>query len=117
MKHKLNIEERIALLNILPFEGNILTLKIIRDLQNSLSFSEKEMKRFKMKNIRRLDGSTFAVWDSDLTGEIKEIEIGEVAEAIIVGQLKMLNERNKLRMEMMTLYENFVGKSNTPPQS
>jgi len=108
MKHKLNIEERIALLNILPFEGNILTLKIIRDLQNSLSFSEEELKRFKMKNIRKPDGSTIAVWDSDFTEETKAIEIGEAAEAIIGVQLKMLNERSKLRMEMMTLYEKFV---------
>jgi len=108
MKYKLNIEERIALLNVLPFQGDVITLKIIRDLQNSLSFSEEEMKHFKMKNIRKPDGTTFAVWDSDFTNETKEIEIGEVAEGIIVGQLKMLESKKILRMEMLTLYEKFV---------
>jgi len=108
MKYKLTVVERIALLNILPFEGNVVTLKIIRDLQSNLSFSEEEMKRFKMKNIRRPDGSTFAVWDSDLAEETKEIEIGDVANDMIVEQLKALEARKKLRMEMLTLYEKFV---------
>jgi len=108
MKHKLNIEERIALLNILPLHGDVVTLKIIRDLQNSLSFSEEEMKHFKMNNIRKPDGSTFAVWDSDFTNETKEIEIGEVAEGIIVGQLKLFESKKMLRMEMLALYERFV---------
>jgi len=111
MKYELNIEERIALLNVLPFQGDVVTLKIIRDLQNSLSFSEEEMKRFKMKNIRKADGSTFAIWDSDFTNETKTIEIGEVAEGIIVGQLKLLESKKMLRMEMLTLYEKFVPKS------
>jgi len=111
MKYKLNIEERIALLNVLPFEGNVVTLKIIRDLQNSLSFSEEEMKRFKMQNIRRPDGSTYAVWDSEHTGETKEIEIGDIANAMIVEQLKAFEQRKKLRMEMLGLYEKFVGKT------
>jgi len=108
MKYKLNVVERIALLNILPFEGNVVTLKIIKDLQSNLSFSEEEMKRFKMKNIRRPDGGTFAVWDADLGEETKEIEIGDVAKDIIVEQLKALEGRKKLRMEMLTLYEKFV---------
>jgi len=107
MKYKLNIVERIALLNILPLEGNVVTLKIIRDLQSNLSFSEEEMKRFKMKNIRRPDGSTFAVWDAD-SDETKEFEIGDVANNIIVERLKFLEGQKKLRMEMLTLYEKFV---------
>lgn len=107
MKQKLNIAERIALLNILPYEGNVVTLKIIRDLQNQLGFSEEEMKRFKMKNIRKPDGSTFAVWDSKYD-EKKEIEIGDAANTIVVEQLKLLEKGKKLRMEMLTLYEKFV---------
>lgn len=108
---RLNIPERIALLNILPVEGNIVTLKIVRDLQNDLAFSEKEIKRFKMKNTRTSSGGASVLWDSDFTDETKEIEIGEVAKGIIVDALKTLDERKKLRMEMLTLYEKFVAKT------
>lgn len=41
---KLNIWERLKLLEILPNEGNRLNLKIMRKLRESLSFSEEELK-------------------------------------------------------------------------
>lgn len=89
-------------------EGNVVTLKIVRDLQNQLSFSEEEMKRFKMKNTRTPDGGAFITWDSDFNDETKDIEIGDVARGIIVEQLKMLEGRQKLRLEILDLYEKFV---------
>ena len=108
---KLNIAERIALLNILPLEGNLVTLKIIRTLQSELAFSEEEIKRFKVKNTMKPDGSAFVVWNSDFTKETKDVEIGEVAHSIIVEQLKMLENAKKLRLELLDLYEKFVGKA------
>ena len=38
MKLKLSVYERLVLLNILPKEGNFITLKIIRQLREDLSF-------------------------------------------------------------------------------
>uniref|UniRef100_A0A6M3KFQ2 Uncharacterized protein n=1 Tax=viral metagenome TaxID=1070528 RepID=A0A6M3KFQ2_9ZZZZ len=43
---KLNIMERVKLLETLPAEGDLLTLKILRKLRESLSFSEAELKTF-----------------------------------------------------------------------
>ena len=43
---KLTIFERTRLLGILPPQGDILTLKILRKLRESLSFSEEELKTF-----------------------------------------------------------------------
>jgi len=117
---KLNIAERVALLNILPPEGNLVTLKIIRELQTALSFSEDEVKRFKIKSNLAPGGlGAFVTWDSDYTKETKEVEIGDVAKGIIVEQLKALEGQKRLRMEMLDLYEKFVvGKdSSAPPQS
>lgn len=42
---KLNMMERLKLLEILPNEGNRLNLKIVRKLRESLSFSEEELKK------------------------------------------------------------------------
>jgi hypothetical protein len=119
MKFKLTIAERIALLNILPGEGNLITLRIIRELQTVLSFSEMESKQFKITSHPTPGSmSGYVTWDAAFNTTTKEIEIGEVARGIIVGQLKMIEEKKKLRMEMVDLYEKFVGKDRVPsPQS
>jgi len=43
---KLTILERIKLLEVLPPQGDLTTLKILRKLRESLSFSEEELKHF-----------------------------------------------------------------------
>jgi len=106
---KLNIPERIALLNILPAEGDVISLRIVRDLKNALSFTEQEVKRFKMKNTMKPDGSgAIVIWDSKFTNVTKDIKIGDVARDIIVGQLKALDNSKKLRLELLDLYDKFV---------
>lgn len=42
---KLNMTERLRLLEILPTEGNRMNLKILRKLSETLSFSEAELKK------------------------------------------------------------------------
>jgi len=110
MEYKLNIPQRIALLNILPFEGNVVTLRIIRELQNSLSFSESEMKQFNIKSHNNPDGTSFLTWDASFNVVTKQIEIGNVAHGIIAERLKEIESKKKLRMEMVELYEMFVEK-------
>jgi len=105
---KLNILERIALLNIIPREGSVITLRIIRDLQTRLGFTEEELKGYKMKNTTTPDGRTSIVWDEDFSKEEKDIEIGEVATSIIVRELKKLDAQNRLPMEGLAIYEKFV---------
>jgi len=46
---KLNILERTRLLEALPAQENILTLKILRKLRETLSFSEEELKVFESR--------------------------------------------------------------------
>jgi len=105
---KLNIAERIALMGILPSESNVVTLRIVRDLQRDLSFTEEELKKWKIKNRIQPDGRTLFTWDIDFANETKDISIGEVAKGIIVEQLKRLSSENRLRLEVLDLYEKFV---------
>jgi len=46
---KLNVTERIVLLQILPKEESFLTFKILMDLKASLAFTEKEIKEWGIK--------------------------------------------------------------------
>jgi len=100
---KLKVLERLILLNILPSEGNYITLKIVRDLQNELSFSEDEHKLFKFETQE--DGSV--KWD-DETEQDKDVSVGEKARQMIVDILKKIDNEKKLTLKHMSLYEKFI---------
>jgi len=101
---KLNVGERLILLQVLPQEGNFLTLKIIRDLTEVVGLNEKEFKEF---GIKEAGGQVS--WNQKGIEE-REIEIGEKATDIIVEALKKLNETNKLGQRHLSLYEKFIEK-------
>jgi len=98
----LNIKERLLLLNILPQENNFVTLKIVRKIQEELSFSEQELKE---ADIQTNEGKVF--WNQSKNVE-KEITIGEKATDIIIEALKKLDKENKLTMDFLELYEKFI---------
>ena len=51
MKAKVTLSDRFALLGILPAEGSFATLKIVRQLREQLSLTEKEIKAHKVVQI------------------------------------------------------------------
>jgi hypothetical protein len=101
------IADRINLLTILPSEGNIVTLKIIRELQTELGFSEEEIKTYE---IIGTDGRV--TW-KDSNGYKKDIVIGEKANDTIKGAFTNLEKQNKLQLSHLDLYERFMDKPET----
>ena len=99
---KLNVLQRLMLLNVLPKEGNFVTLKIVRDLKNELSFSEEEHKKYKF-----VESNGRVNWNP-AAEQFKEVHIGEKATDIIVEALKKLDKEKKLREGHLTVYEKFV---------
>ncbi|GAG94130.1 unnamed protein product [marine sediment metagenome] len=100
---KLTIFERLILLNILQtVEGDFTTIKIMRQLQEELSFTEEEHKKLQFKQKK---GQVF--WKTEAAKD-KDITIGEKAKDIIVNTLKKLNDQKKLKDEHFTLYEKFI---------
>ncbi len=98
----LNVKQRLLLLNILPDEGTYDTLKIVRDQQNLLSFTEEELKRLK---IRR-EGDMYQ-WD-EAADEPVDISMGEMASNMIKMALRRLDSEGQLKVEFLPLYEHFV---------
>ena len=99
---KLNVMERLTLLQILPKEGNFATLKITRELISNLGLSEADYKEFE---INQKDG--LITWN-EKGGEDRAIVIGEKATDIIIESLKKLDEEKKLEDRHFSLYEKFV---------
>ncbi len=100
---KLNTFERLILLNILPHEGDFTTLKIIRKLRETLSFSEEEHKRLQ---FQQEGGQVKWKIEGDV---VKDINLGEKATDIIVEALKKLDKEKKLKDEHYSVYTLFVG--------
>jgi len=99
---KLNIQERIALLQILPAEGDIVTLRVLGDMQKAIGFSEETIKKYDIvtKDQR-------VTWNAKGVEET-EIELGEKATEIIKEALLKLDKEKKLNGSQITIYEKFV---------
>jgi len=99
---KLNIQERIALLQILPAEGDIVTLRVLGDMQKAIGFSEETIKKYDIvTKDQRVTWNTKGV-------EETEIELGEKASEIIKEALLKLDKEKKLNGSQITIYEKFV---------
>ena len=99
---ELNISERLMVLDIFStVSGNFATLKIVRDLESELSFSEDETKKYGI--IANDDGYH---WKGDFT---KDITFGKRGTEIITNILKKLDAGEKLTQNYYTIYEKFIG--------
>lgn len=105
----LNVKQRLLLLNILPDEANYITLKIIREQQGRLSFSDEELQRLKVKR----QGDMYT-WDESLDEPV-EIEINESARGIIKLAFRQLDQQGQLKVEFLSLYEHFIEGEGWPP--
>jgi hypothetical protein len=91
---------------MLPPQGNIATLRIVRKLRESLSFTEEEHKAIGLI-FDPVNDKIQWNQENEKEGE-KEIEIGEKAADIIKEALKKMNDQNQLREEIIPLWERFM---------
>ena len=97
--------DRLNLLSILPKSGDIITLKIVRDLTDALSFTEEEIK---VGKLRQLESGRLS-FDGKVVDKLgKDVAMGEKAHELVVGTLKSLSEKRQLDIACLPLYERFV---------
>lgn len=102
MKFKLNLAERINLMEILPVEGNFITLGIIRELKVNLGVKDNE---FKLFGIEQKDNKI--TWNEEGNKEI-DFDFGDKAVEIVVEELEKLDKGKKLEDRHFSLFEKFV---------
>ncbi len=112
--YNLSLKDRGNLLDILPREGNIVTLKIIRELQNRLSFSEAEIAEYQIVHTELGTSGKFrTTWNEKGVKATKIVKIGPQAERIIIERLESLSDKKMLPFQWLDLYERFVEKKTT----
>lgn len=101
---QLKVLERVCLLNILPKEGDFLTLQVARDISDEVSFKPDELEALGMQTA---NGVTTWNQDADVGAEFT---FSEAATSVIVGELQKLDKGKKLTMSHVGLYKLFVLK-------
>ena len=98
----LDVRERILLLMALPKESDIFTLRIIRDAETSIGFSEAEINQYELGS----DGQV-TTWNLEKGKEQKDIEIGPVLIGIIQKTLKQKSDAQALTRDHLSLCDKF----------
>ena len=99
---QLTVLERILLLNILPVQGDITTVRLVREAREDLSFSDAENKTLK-----------FAKKDNQMRWEteqapVKEVSFNDTMTGILAAGLKELDKKKELGQQHISLYEKFI---------
>jgi hypothetical protein len=101
MRIGLNVGERLIVLNIIPKEGNFVTLRMIRTLINRLAPSAEEITEFEI-----LAENNTVRWN--VKGNVPiEFEFADAEVDLIKKELKRMDSENKLPMEVFPVYEKF----------
>jgi len=106
---KLEVHERIALLSILPKEGDYAALKTIRRAREMISFTPEEIKFYELTNSIGEDGKPNTSWSAAKAQEqIKDVPVDEFTTNLIRTELSRMNDKKKLNEQFLSLYEKFV---------
>lgn len=102
--YELGVIDRLALLDVLPVQGNYLTLKIVRELREDLSFTEEEHAQLQMEPS--VEGGTLIKGDASLV--VKLFTPKRVAREIIVESLTKADREKRLTPDHLRVFELFV---------
>lgn len=99
---ELTIPDRLMLGALLgPIAGDVVTLRIVRGLQEELLFSEEEAEALGIKAVGEQ-----VTWNPEAP-QTKEFSFGRAAVDIITDQLKKANASKTLTLPQLGLFEKF----------
>jgi len=97
----LTVKERLLLLNVLPREGDITTLRVVRQLREALSFSEEEH-----ATLNFVTEGNELKWSPEASQEA-EIALGKKASDVVAEVLKKLSDNKTLHEDYVSLWDKF----------
>src|SRR3990167_7354069 len=96
---ELKVMDRVLLRQLLPIQGNIITLKIVKDALDTLDFTKEEI-----ESLNFVQEGQNLKWDST-KDQPKEIVLSSLAIDMIKKELRTLEEQQKLKLEQMNIYD------------
>jgi hypothetical protein len=99
----LGVLDRLTLMNVLPNEGGLVTMRVAKDARKKLGFSQAEQKEAEFKDLPggRLE------WNDDYPE--KEMVFTEAEYKMLKDKLKELADKEKLTPQTLEVYEKIMG--------
>lgn len=105
---KLGIADRFSIMEILPKQGNFITLSIVQDIIKKITITQDDLKKYNIRTIPAPDGMVSYRWD-DAEGKIEtEIEFTDTEKQIIVDSLRKMDNEKKISLNMIGTYKKFM---------
>jgi hypothetical protein len=104
---KLSIHERLLLFEALPREGGLAAVRQLRQLRESLGFTDDERERFRI-----VSGDGQISWNVKNGDGMREYEFGTTQRELIVGALNALDEKKALTDAHIPLCDKFLAAEN-----
>ena len=105
---KLNIVDRFTIIDVLPKQGDYITLSVVKELIGKINIREEEFKTYDITKIQLPDGGITYRWDDKKAKIEKEFDITDTARQIISDAFKTLNDRKQLTINMLDTYKKFA---------
>jgi hypothetical protein len=99
---RLSVMDRLMLLDVLPQQGNILTLRIVRDAQQALELHTSEIEDWEIT----LNGPHIR-WNQEKVQDV-DVSLSEAALGIAREAIKKLDGENKLTANHISLWEKLI---------
>jgi len=93
---------------MLPRQGNVLTLRIIVDLQKKIALTEEEIKKYDVKQVKSEGGGVFIQWAPEFDEHRVDVSISDHEKGVISREIMQLESQGKLTMNSLPLYDYFV---------
>ena len=101
--YQLTLSERLQIIEILPREGNIVTLRLIHDLKMKLSPTPEEISKFKIIQTKQNE----VQFSSEANAVPTNIKFLPAELELIRKQLTELSNQNKLSVNQIGIYDLF----------
>jgi len=107
---KLNVQERLGLLELLPREGEYAALKEIRKARDCIALTPEEIKLFEYREAPAPSGHGVSItWNPNKEKEV-DIPLDVYITTVIINLLSQKEKEKKLTEQAVSLYEKFVVK-------
>lgn len=108
----LNITDRLWLFSLLPKEGDISNLRLLREIKELINTNDEEIERFK---VRQIPGGVQVdpewLTEEKLPTTARGFSFGSAAWSVIKDNLVRLSTQKKLPMDCIDLYDAFTDES------
>lgn len=113
---ELTISERFAALGVLPPKANLISLRLIQEMQDKLGFSADETKEFGLVSAVGPDGQAGTRWSDEHATTVRDIPLAPAELQLLKTEMAKLDNAAALTLSCISLYDKVHGDGKKPPE-